>query len=432
MRAELNDLITRRMETAMVDADMAPSRRYLSLCPETDLVLAALTAPWRQESRQRVAGLINDPLDWDCVQSIADAWRVQPLLYETLRLLRHPRTPSHVLEMLAIQHRTNSQHNLQMVAECLRLVALFRQHGISAVPYKGPFLASLLYPNLSVRRLGDLDFLLRRDEIDKAVQLLLSQGFRPQNPNKPIDSKSLFSKIRNYEVSLYSRDGSLMVELHWSIIPPASLFRLEPDFFWNWLRPFRLLGVEVSLFPPEEQFFILCLHNEKHSWRSVRPLVDIVRMLDVYPNLNWQRAHDICQQFRRYEAVDVTLRLIQDILGVAVPEGAWTGRLSPERLAHRAALIRSLIFRPAFSFPGYAEWSRCLERARLINGGGRFRPARPTLLGYARALLVHETEDQCHVSPSLRHWPIFYSIVRVLRQIKYQVYGRFRWPAVSA
>jgi hypothetical protein len=51
--------------------------------------------------------------------------------------------------------------------------------GIPAIPYKGPVLAASLYEDLAVRPFSDLDILIKRKDVLKAMDLMTSLGYRP-------------------------------------------------------------------------------------------------------------------------------------------------------------------------------------------------------------------------------------------------------------
>ena len=55
----------------------------------------------------------------------------------------------------------------------------FENHGITAIPYKGPALALQVYGDLKLRSFVDLDVLVRRSDAARAGTLLAARGYRP-------------------------------------------------------------------------------------------------------------------------------------------------------------------------------------------------------------------------------------------------------------
>ena len=58
------------------------------------------------------------------------------------------------------------------------LVQRFEREGILAIPYRGPTLALMAYCDLGLREFGDLDLLIRRQDLGPAKEMLLGEGFR--------------------------------------------------------------------------------------------------------------------------------------------------------------------------------------------------------------------------------------------------------------
>ncbi len=406
-------------------------RRFLSLSPEADLLFASVSAPWRADMRERAARLADLSLDWGLVCRLSQYWDIEPLLFETLRQISHPGVPPRRLEALEAAYNANGMRSLSLTKECVRLYRLMVENGIQCAPYKGPFLASGLYRNLALRCISDLDYLVPRRQIPQAVGLLQAQGYRLNNNGKPDNPEQLLKNKTAYVVTMLRNSPRVAVELHWDVLPPATLFDLDQDFYWEWLRPSQCLGLEVPMFAPEEQFFLLCLHNEKHSWHSPRFILDVIRIMDCNPGLDWPRIRQLAERWRRCLGIDMTLRVIQDIFGLPVPSEAWTERCEPARLAQRAAMIRARLFRHPYGYPPYAEWIACQARSGERATG---------FIGYMRSLMASEHDDHMHFSPWIRRWPSLYSLVRIFA--KYHFYRRFLpsrrlygfedWPMVES
>ena len=98
------------------------------------------------------------------------------LLYYQLSTICPESVPGALLNRLKTRFQANLAHNLFLTAELLKLLSLFENHGIPAVPFKGPVLASSVYGNLSLREFSDLDILIHREDFNKAKDLLLLAG----------------------------------------------------------------------------------------------------------------------------------------------------------------------------------------------------------------------------------------------------------------
>ena len=75
----------------------------------------------------------------------------------------------------------NSARNTVLTAELCRLINLFRDDGIEAIPYKGPVLGLFAYGNIALRRFVDLDVIVKKSDVLKARDILLTQATSPPN-----------------------------------------------------------------------------------------------------------------------------------------------------------------------------------------------------------------------------------------------------------
>ena len=100
-----------------------------------------------------------------------------------------------------------------LAGEMIELVDLFEHEGVSAIPYKGPALASLIYGNFALRPSEDLDFVLRQRDIPQAFEVLRSAGYKAELDPKIARDAQCLERGNIGQYCFYSRSGQL-VELH--------------------------------------------------------------------------------------------------------------------------------------------------------------------------------------------------------------------------
>ena len=91
--------------------------------------------------------------------------------------------PKEVHTRLRDGFRDGTRRNLLFAAELARVLQLFRQAGILAVPFKGPTLAWSLYEAPGLRYMSDLDVIVPEACADRALDLLLRSGYRQRHSN---------------------------------------------------------------------------------------------------------------------------------------------------------------------------------------------------------------------------------------------------------
>src|SRR5215203_5935919 len=197
---------------------------------EDDLHLCCARTSRTSEITTRVEALIRAGVDWKYLIRTSNAHGVAPLLYWHLSSVRKGDIPADVLDYLREHFFANSLHNLSLTGELLKLLDVFKAHGILAVPYRGPVLAASVYGNLALRRFLDLDIMVRRRDAMKAQELLTSLGYRPKHLLTRAQEAALLRS--RFEYIFVRDDGKVTVELHWEIVDHFAL-PFEPELLWE-------------------------------------------------------------------------------------------------------------------------------------------------------------------------------------------------------
>ena len=167
---------------------------------------------------------------------------------------------------------------LLFTAELLRLLDLFDRHSIAALPFKGPVLADMLYGDIAARDYRDLDILLPKRDIAKAIAALLAAGYTTDLPSNPRQRKA-YLRAR-YEIHFTSPGGAIPIEIHQSFLPPAYGFSLAPRFERR-----LFFGREIPALHPADLLLLLCAHGAKHAWSEPALIRDVARLLEVSAGL---------------------------------------------------------------------------------------------------------------------------------------------------
>jgi hypothetical protein len=213
---------------------------------------------------------------------------------------------------LGDQFRRNAGRNLLLTGELLRLLGVFEAASIPLVPFKGPVLAWSLYENPALREMSDLDVLVQPRDVDRAIGLLRSHGYRPHF--SCVDTRFFAA---NQEMPLVREDGRVAVDLHWGLLP--RFFPLDASTFFERLAPEPIAGRQVPTFCPEDLLLFLCVHGSKHGWTSLAWLCDVVRLIDRRA-VNWDDVLARAQASHVSRCLSLGLTLARELLGAATPE----------------------------------------------------------------------------------------------------------------
>jgi len=322
-----------------------------STCSEVELLLLCARTRVDSEIAGRVETLLKEDIDWNYVLEIAGRHGVMPLLYWNLNAICPEAVPKPILDQLREYFQRNAQINMLMAGELLKLLNLFKANGISAVPYKGPALAATIYGNLALRpRFLDLDILVREQDVLKAKDLLLSQGYRPGYELTPRQEMVLLQA--SHEYPFVNDDNKVAVELHWKITSRHFSFSLDHERLWKRVEPRRLAGEEVLTFSPEDLLLILCVHGAKHCWRVLEWICGVAELIRTNESLKWTQVIDQAKGTGSERMLFLGLFLASDLLGASLP-GDVAQRVKADLAVRALAVqVREQLFRKADSPPG--------------------------------------------------------------------------------
>ena len=270
--------------------------------------------------RDRVLRLLRSPIDWSAFIALAEVHGLLPLAYAHLEAIAPEMMPRPVRVELWGRHEARTRRNHAMARELLRVLEALDACGIPAIPYKGPCLAASVYGDVALREFGDLDIVVRRDDVLRAKTMLETEGYLAEYPLAPAVEHAFLHSAAQYHLVLRNRERDTMVELHWKTDPDFPVESLEDKSWWERQGSASVEGTRVPAFAPRELFLILCLHGSKHRWASLGWLVDIAEMIPQVPAMDWTwimaRAHGL----RCERRLALGLRLAQDVLEVPLPD----------------------------------------------------------------------------------------------------------------
>lgn len=145
------------------------------------------------------------------------------------------------------------------------------------VPYamiKGPVLSKRIYGSPFLRRSGDIDLLLRRQDLDEAKRILLQCGFVQ---GRVVDEQIVpFTRQELVYQNLQSHQTAPFVKATGNPLCPFVNLDLNTSIFWGeyhsandadlvleYTEEDTLLDIPIKRLKPEMEFLALCLHHYK-------------------------------------------------------------------------------------------------------------------------------------------------------------------------
>lgn len=172
--------------------------------------------------------------------------------------------PAPFAEGLRERHRDSQIEHFRLLGECRRLAGLFCAGGIRAVPFKGAALFTTLYDRPGLRPMQDLDWLVRREDLPRAEDLLREAGYALPGA---LDAGA--ARRLHFHLAFVRGGGGTRVELHWSLADEQAFPPERLEAVWAGVREspsdtFLRLDEVTTLLQ-------LCVHAFKHG--SLNPSI---------------------------------------------------------------------------------------------------------------------------------------------------------------
>lgn len=286
------------------------------LTNEYQVLLACARPNLEAEQIEQVRSAIAIGIDWDLLGRHAERHGLSPLLFRNLQ--RH-----FPLEFPAPQDQRQKSFrhhvgNLFLAGALLRILNAMRAAGIRALAYKGPAFAGLLYGDVTLREMSDLDILIEPTSIPAARNVLIELGYQPAFTLTRKQEEVRLS----YDCESEFSDGKVLVDLHWQITPPHLAPRFSFAALWQRRRNVTIGQNAVPTFSAEDTALVLAVHGGKHLWPRLSWLADF--SLSLQSNLDWSTIGPRAQEARAGRMLLLALALARDIFQVQIPPEFFT------------------------------------------------------------------------------------------------------------
>jgi hypothetical protein len=254
--------------------------------------------------------------DWEVLLYTATLHGATPLLYHRLTTC-HTDTPIPMDVLLELRrgYLQNSGRNMHLYHELGKVLESFEQADIPVITLKGAHLAEVVYGNIALRPMNDVDLLVRKEDLERVEKSLLKIGYIPAECERRVATG-------NHHFVYSLPDKKMTVEIHWNLIPSTDPFRIDMDGQWSRSRTAIFGKIEVSVLCPEDLLLYLCLHASKHQFDIwLKPFCDISATIWLYgEEIDWNQVRICSGQAGINNGVYLALRLARELLGTPVPE----------------------------------------------------------------------------------------------------------------
>jgi putative nucleotidyltransferase-like protein len=314
---------------------------------EAELLVSCTRARINEHFSDRIRSAARQKIDWMALVRLAMCHDVMPLLFRNLQRACPDSVPQDIMRALGARYTEQEGKARRRAEELVRVLALFEEQGIVAVPYKGPTLGQRLYGDISLREFGDLDIMIRERDVLRAQAVIRRNGYDFRYDFVSLkDDRTLAQYLRTDREVPFCQPNGEMLELHWRFVGRPAYVEHDPERFLERFEMVSLAGAQVPSLPLEVYFLVLSLHATKHRWRQLKLICDIAEILG-QTGLDWQYVLREADDLGLKRMLAVGVLLAEDPLGVEAPRALAQG-LKIDRVARALAgeVRRSLFEEP--------------------------------------------------------------------------------------
>lgn len=291
--------------------------------------------------------------------------------------------PPAALARLEAVYYEQAAGNALLHAALRDLLAAFRDAGMSIVVLKGAALAEMVYGNLALRPMRDLDLLVREGDVPAAEAVLRRLEYVADESFRP---RSWYVEQHHHLPPFLARDGPAVVEIHWQLAPAFVPVAVPVSELWERAGMAEVAGTRALVLAPDDLVVHLALHlaGSDGFVGKLGDLCDIAATIRRYgPAVEWDRLAETARRSGAAGHVYYALWVARALLDADVPNPVL-GAL--EASARRGLVVDRMIKR-------FASWAALAsgDRRRLIRPGvlrecGRALLHVPTWRGRLRAV----------------------------------------------
>jgi hypothetical protein len=289
--------------------------------PEDQILICVARRSLDVAATANLRQLLRRDLDWNYLLLMAQRHRVVPGLHHYLVNEYQEVVPAKVGSHLEKLNQENIRSNLLLTGELLKIVDLLEARGFAAVPFKGPTLALWAYGDVGRREFGDLDILVRKQDVPAIRELLVTEGFTP----RPELSAAQQAATLRFDCSHnFANEKNIWLDVHWDFVVPSASLRIDTDGLWARLQTIMVNQRELKTVSVEDLLLILCLHGFTHLWERLGWIGDVAALIESREKIDWPLLLKNADRMGSRRILSLGLYLASNLLRASVPPDVWT------------------------------------------------------------------------------------------------------------
>lgn len=192
---------------------------------------------------------------------------------------------------------------------------------IKTLPYKGPVLGIQAYGDPAVREFRDLDFLIRPEDVARALAILGELGYRSEAiVGLRTERVKDYYRYNGHDI-LFAPGQRFPLEPHWALSPLTFCVDLPTmPIFERAVVVETPKGGYFSCFSPEDTLLAAAVHGGKEQWTRLIWVADIAALLHSHREIDWMAILDRGKQLGCLRMALLAAELARRFLDASLPD----------------------------------------------------------------------------------------------------------------
>jgi hypothetical protein len=277
-------------------------------------------------------------VDWSLVAEAVFMHRVHVLLAPHATKLG---MPDELADHISRAQRQILEGGIAQVRDTSVVSEMLEAAGVEHLIVKGVVLAAAMEDLPALRGRGDIDLWVRAEDVGKVESIARSAGWRRRpiaaRLPEPDSSWRWRTLLRFAHEQALDHPERATLDLHWRLAECQAELGFDFDDAYERSIPMPAAGPSVRTLSLEDTFVHIAQHGRKEAWATLRHLVDVIRLVDVFGP---DRSRELSRKHQNVALAILTAANLEpslaELAGAAnertqsLAEEAWKGCLSLE------------------------------------------------------------------------------------------------------
>ena len=252
------------------------------MSPHLELLILSTFHPLWPPERQRILELAGVVTDWDAFISLAALNQVEPKVFMALTqcgaLGALPELPrQHLLSVAARVKEVNEQR----LQKARSVFGALQERGIPVCVLKGVLFGETVYAEPGYKRMNDVDFLVRREDIARLPPIYSELGYLPI-AERVGRRRDLQLRVSHHLPPYVSVDLRCVLGTQWGLKSPLLGMHIDTGAMWRRACAFDFYGLSLQRLSATDNLFHLCIHLGRFK-SGLRDVMDIYNLARAAP-----------------------------------------------------------------------------------------------------------------------------------------------------